>query len=464
MKRPVLVCAIILALCLSVSLAEEEEESTSLYPIRENGLWGYMNRQGEVVIAPQWDDAEKFSRDRAIVAHHDSSGNLRYGIIDCNGEWLLQPKYSRIKEGPCCYLVYSEDALMGPVGWLDKGSGFFQEPKYNYLWDNRTNCSLILAEWREENGEYRDAYLRRDTGEISILLEEQGELYPGAEFSEGYAFVRFELDDFSFVEYLIDQDGNKVIFPAGIYPDGSVHEGVLRISDGNVQCGLAQPDGTVIVPPQYEYVEDASEGRVFFEQNARLGVMDLEGNVILSASLDYDPGWDYFGGGEQHFFHNGYALAKLCDENNVRSWVILNQDGKTVFMYPNQPEEDRVFAPCAYVMENGLLWYRVVSQNETNEFTKAYGLISLSSEGWAFLTEPVFDGIPKPDEGEMAFHEGLMPVSRNRQYGYINEQAAWVIPPKWDYAWEFGNGLALVEKDGKLAYIDHEGSIVWEEE
>ena len=30
----------------------EEETTPALYPIRENGLWGYMNRAGEVVIEP----------------------------------------------------------------------------------------------------------------------------------------------------------------------------------------------------------------------------------------------------------------------------------------------------------------------------------------------------------------------------------------------------------------------------
>ena len=29
---------------------------------------------------------------------------------------------------------------------------------------------------------------------------------------------------------------------------------------------------------------------------------------------------------------------------------------------------------------------------------------------------------------------------------------------------EFRDGLALVEKDGKLAYIDHDGAVVWREE
>ncbi len=450
----------LLILCLLPGLAGAEEED-ALYPIRENGLWGYMNRTGETVIPPQLDDAGQFSQGRAIAARCDASGKIRYGIIDGNGEWLLQSRYFRIEDTPFCYFIYSEDALMGPVGWLDKNSGFFQAPKYAYLWDNRTDCGLILAEWREENGEYRDAYLRRDTGEIAILLAEQGELYPDAAFSEGYAFILFELwEDESFIEYLMDQKGNKAAFPAGIYPNGSVNEGVLRISDGNGKFGLARPDGTVIVPPQYEYVENASEGRTFFYQDDKLGILDLEGNVILPASLNYDPGWDYFGGGEQHFFFNGYALVKQCDENKVRSWVIVDREGKTVFAYPSVPEKGTSFAPCAYVMENGLLWYRVGRENGKNE---SYGLIRLSGEGWAFLTEPIFDDIPDSDCGKIVNHDGLMPVSQNGQYGYINEQASWVIPPQWDHAWEFESGLAPVEKDGKLAYIDHAGTVVWQE-
>ena len=40
----------LLILCLRPCLAGAEEED-ALYPIRENGLWGYMNRTGETVIA-----------------------------------------------------------------------------------------------------------------------------------------------------------------------------------------------------------------------------------------------------------------------------------------------------------------------------------------------------------------------------------------------------------------------------
>ena len=52
MKRLILVWVMILCL-VALGVWAEEETATALYPIRENGLWGYMNRAGEVVIEPQ---------------------------------------------------------------------------------------------------------------------------------------------------------------------------------------------------------------------------------------------------------------------------------------------------------------------------------------------------------------------------------------------------------------------------
>ena len=62
MKRLMLVWVLILCLVPLGGWAEEES-APALYPIRENGLWGYMNQAGEVVIEPQWITAEAFSDD-----------------------------------------------------------------------------------------------------------------------------------------------------------------------------------------------------------------------------------------------------------------------------------------------------------------------------------------------------------------------------------------------------------------
>ena len=61
------------------------------------------------------------------------------------------------------------------------------------------------------------------------------------------------------------------------------------------------------------------------------------------------------------------------------------------------------------------------------------------------------------------FCEGLHPVKQNGLWGYIDEQAQWVIPAQYDKAASFSDGLAPVEKDGRLMYIDHSGAVVWQE-
>ena len=61
------------------------------------------------------------------------------------------------------------------------------------------------------------------------------------------------------------------------------------------------------------------------------------------------------------------------------------------------------------------------------------------------------------------FCEGLHPVKQNGLWGYIDEQAQWVIPAQYDKAASFSDGLAPVEKDGRLMYIDHSGDVVWQE-
>ena len=60
-------------------------------------------------------------------------------------------------------------------------------------------------------------------------------------------------------------------------------------------------------------------------------------------------------------------------------------------------------------------------------------------------------------------HENLSPTTLKRLWGYIDERAQWVIPAQYDSAAGFSDCLALVEKDGKLMYIDHSGAVVWEE-
>lgn len=92
----------------------------------------------------------------------------------------------------------------------------------------------------------------------------------------------------------------------------------------------------------------------------------------------------------------------------------------------------------------------------------------LTDHGAKRVFDAVFDaslGCVQYEFGEdIEFSEGLHPVKQNDLWGYIDEQAQWVIQPQYDSADNFCNGLALVEKVGKLMYIDHSGAVIWEEQ
>ena len=51
MKR--LLSVLLVLMMMPVSLTANANVDNALYPIRENGLWGYINRAGEVVIEPK---------------------------------------------------------------------------------------------------------------------------------------------------------------------------------------------------------------------------------------------------------------------------------------------------------------------------------------------------------------------------------------------------------------------------
>ena len=453
---------------LLFACASAESNPFPLYPIRENGLWGYMNRTGEVVIEPQWNYADSFIDGTAIVGIGDATGML-YGIILQNGSTVVPIQYPEIEDcGDFCLIGEREGFEDGLVGWYDKASGYYQEPVWNGASDYPTDSGLILVDRYDDY-----AYIIRNNGQVAFSVECSGEPYWESTFHEGYAFWRIETyddetDDFIFDEYLLDLQGNRVIFPEGILPYGDVQNGLLPIAtddEDDPQAGFARPDGTVIfmLPEGTWPITKTSEGRVFFDLDGKVGIMDLEGNLVLPPVLDYDPGYNQLGRNDEPAFHYGYALMMLCDSENRRSYVFISRSGQITLQIEAYPAPGISFSPCTFAMENGLAWYVKDTLLEDGSYATGYGLIRLAEQGGTFLTDPVFDRIAPHYGGFMEIGDGLMAVSMLERWGYIDETAQWVIEPRYDNASSFRDGLALVEKDGKLQYIDHDGNVVWQE-
>ena len=537
MRRWLGVFAMIVLIAASIPALAEEKP---LYPIRENGLWGYMNRQGETVIPAQWGQTWPFDGDTALVStfQHDMYMDIfGDGLIDRNGNYLIEPReHVLIENDRYAYRICDENEP-DCEGFYDKASGFYlpPQPQYKYvmLWGEDGKGPVAV-----ENAQGFTGYLDRTTGETAIPFRYTGDSDDVC-FRNGYARPADEIIVVDAVGHelamgtqmhLIDGLGRELTFENGISPISTVFNGRFIYSatnpvseetedqepdDGDAYLGngekiippynsidaltgektempdwytssnedsfaglgIAAVDGTMLSEPNpdlWHIWEPDSDGMLCIladtESGSLCGHMDLDGNVIVP------PRYDILTGGSipRYSFSNGYAVIENWEESDPDSsrWVILDTAGNEIFSRPGYGADDiRFFLDDGGVLEDGLLWYSIKKTDETggHAWYGYFGLMKIQDGKAEFLTEPVFEqhigGIIQSEDlsDRVDFAEGLHPVRINGQWGYINKRAEMVIQPVWDEAASFHDGLALVEKNGKLSYIDHDGSVVWQE-
>ena len=462
--KKMLLWLMICLLCPLFSLGEE-----ALYPARVNGKWGYINAEGEMVIAPIWERAEPFSGTSAMV--QGENGN---GVIDRQGNILLEPVYPAddIASYPYIYRIWGEDETGdSKSAYFDPASGYLSPFIYDYIVDYfRDDPAAPMAVWT--NDPPRLTYIIPATGE-KAFENEYDALYDDAEFYEGYAlasneWIGYDEDGIACAWgpefHLIDTAGKETLFPKGISPDSRVQEGYLRISRNLIQeewetrdsgwgivYGLAKPDGEIVIEPKYDYLEPPLKGCVTIHLDGLLGHIDLETGTVV------EPRFYIGSGGElpDYHFRNGYALLNdVRLENGEWGQKLIDRKGNEILSLGSQDEYSlvsSVFTP------GGLCVYQK---------NRLYGLLKIEDGHVSFLTDAIYDEIMEWDEmGEIdnPLAEGWLPVKLNGLWGYINEDAETVLPPCWEEADLFRNGLAQVEKDGKMAYINLQGTVIWQE-
>ena len=464
-----------LFLLLPLFLGFAEEEIPALYPVRENGLWGYMNRQGEVVIEPRWNEADLFDRGVAVVSNNTGNHEEKVSLIDETGQVILDPA--------CEY--WHGDIFYDPetckFGYYDRNTGSLHEPAYEELFSYGAADEefLFVAEYVSmEEDDYQLAnygVIRKADGKLIVPMEYDG-VYEGIGFSEGFILVANEIhgrtgdSDYGPEYHLFDKNGTEILFPEGIMPYNLPHEGVLTVmrhltdeeetlhpSGWGQVFGLAKPDGTIVKEPCFDYVSSASNGMVCFFQDQRNGWVDLTGEVIIP------PVYDLWSGGPlpEEDYYNDYLA--LYDEATER-FILLDRNGTELYSVPR--ELNGIRYEFGWVMSNRCFWQSVIKDNVTR-----YQLMKILNGQVLSVTEPIFeevgfscfpDGFYWNDETKLA--DDPLPVRINGKCGFINAEGVIIISPDYDAVTPFYCGLAMAEQDGKLRYIDYDGTVVWEEE
>lgn len=275
---------------------------------------------------------------------------------------------------------------------------------------------------------------------------------------------------------LIDINFAKVDLPE----DENSYEDYAKEIFGNNNDGIAVLYHGVPDDDQYAVVyseDERSYDWLMYEAKKRISKLPdgEESTLYLSSSIDF-----YSEDGEEDLYSCsnivGVALNEFCDGGNKHEysydWEEEYKNGKAIvrvnfgngscifIAYANGGIEmlDLSDEQFDYLTRKAVLDSDIKYHKERELFTyKQHGKVGYINREAQLAIPPKFDDARD-------FYDGLAVAEINGKYGYIDSDGNIVVEPKFDYASNFGGGLAQVKNNGKNGFIDKNGNFVLEPE
>lgn len=295
------------------------------------------------------------------------------------------------------------------------------------------NSNLALA---KQDGLY--GYINKSG---SFVIEPQFER-AGSFNAWGYAVIG-EQDDGSYKYGVINKKGETVIDVEydAIFSDdetGYFWFAEYDFTNYTVSYGLLDSSGNVLSDAVYSAASYYSADGL-----AVVGVLDDDGNVLYgyadkTGGIAIEPQFEFASS-----FYNGLAVAGSSDATGI-----IDTSGEYViepqFMALVWSTSENV--GLAYTEEDS---YCVVDEN--GEYIVS-GFDNIGAQLYAYVSDSDIFG-----------SAGLLPVSDNGKWGFVDKEGEYVIAAEYDDMYPFDeSGLAAVCLDSKWGYIDTTGELVIE--
>lgn len=447
-----------LAILLFASCNEKKNFDGFLYPIRENGLYGYIDSVGNRIIEPEFLWVSTFHNGLAMavvdtiyrvvpdsmayeVGERDTILNVyrmyaKYGYIDKSGDFVIEPKF-------ISYVDMSE------IGDVANDMDDCSNALYRNSFHNKRALFYDTLTWK--NG-YIDT-------KGSIVIPPN--YYYSDPFSEGIAVVRDAVAEPLYTN-------NACIYPS------------------RLRCAYLDTLGNVVTDFKYESLTRFCSGRGIGKyKKIKKNTVNIEDTTIVYETYstpqilinkegkeikELDFNYDYYG-----FSRSGISVAS--DGFFMRSFI-----GKENISYYYIDVNGNFLEPL-----KGLSDYQLDSLGRCNDimqvlpddaniatatyFNEGFSGISPDKKHWFVIDkyllihgygeESIFDGF-RP------FNNGLAAVKKNGKWGFINRKIKEQIPCKYDscgVVYPYLEEVFEYNIQGdikKKAFINRKDSLVWE--
>ncbi|OLN21359.1 hypothetical protein BTO30_15470 [Domibacillus antri] len=245
--------------------------------------YGVVNKNGEMVIAPQFSYISSFNEGLAVA---QQAGSDTYGFIDKTGEWVIEPQFSSASQ-------------------FSEGLAFVQYQGENYIYIDKNGDRMIELNYES---------ISMQVGANSIG------------FSEGLAPAHPE--NGTRLMGFIDKKGNWVIEPKFLFVS-KFSEGLALAEDSESSLfGFIDQTGEWVIQPQYNQSQidsftlgvgysKFSEGLALLEgDNEKFGYIDKTGNWVIEQKFD-----------SPHHFSGGLAMVTYDPDDDASKNGFIDQTG-----------------------------------------------------------------------------------------------------------------------------------------
>lgn len=251
--------------------------------------WGFIDATGKIVIQPQYDDVLPFSEGLAAVMNLKGPKQPMWGYINTKGKMVIPQMYERVEsfnDGIACVRIMIS-GNEGYYGYIDKKNKYIIQPKYPVAYPFYEGLAYVAV---KGIGKQLIGYFMNIKEEVVIPLKDMG--YEGTEFREGWLYVMKKVGPGTYDTLFLDKKGHPVFTSDNINYESGILVGISSaLSEGIMvvgaegKQGYALKTGEVIVKPQYSKAFKFSDGLGLV-----VNITDLQ-----KIAREYDiPLWELF--------------------------------------------------------------------------------------------------------------------------------------------------------------------------
>ncbi|MDY8136880.1 WG repeat-containing protein [Aquimarina sp. 2201CG5-10] len=244
------------------SIEDIKEFSDGIAPFKRNNKWGLITEEGKELLSPEYDAIKSIENENWPFIH-----NNKWGLLSKTGALLIEAKFDETRGFSNGQAACKKDENWGAI---DQNGEWIVAPQFSELGELRDGVSAA-----QKNGLYG---FINEKGEVVIDFQFQYAL----DFNNGICAI-FE-DEFI---YFIDKQGQKVS-DSYIRMFGPDEECLMHVVKDE-KWGLIKPDGTFLLPIQYDLpkamgqvLHTIERKRIPIKKGALLGYANYKGEEIVT--------------------------------------------------------------------------------------------------------------------------------------------------------------------------------------